>query len=37
MQTIIVELPEWLHVTMGLNLAISVALLVFKIVEIVER
>lgn len=37
MQTIIVELPEWLHVTMGLNLAISVALLLFKVVEVIER
>ena len=37
MNTIIVELPAWLHVTMGLNLAISVALLLFKIIEVVER
>ena len=37
MNTIMVELPRWLYYCMAINTCVSVALLLFKMVEIVER
>lgn len=37
MQTIMVELPQWLYSCMAINVAISGATLVFKIVDAIER
>lgn len=37
MQTVMVELPRWLYYCMAVNIAISGTMLVFKIVEAIER
>lgn len=37
MQTIMVELPCWFYYCMAINIAISGTMLVFKIIEIIER
>ena len=37
MQTIMIELPQWLYYTMAINLIVSATCLAFKLVDAIER